>query len=180
MHNGNILAPHIIDDDLAHARLAPEVPIPQEEQVAALKGRLHGSREDDDDGRGRVGEDREALPHHEGGREDEAEVEELREGLAWVLEGGEHFVWRSGVGVVVVVLWLWMCGVVCDVVVVVLVVVIVSVRWEPQREGCCSVRHDNCVKSPSYSLNQPIPINPSSSIADLQSLLVVLKSHSPP
>ena len=79
MHNRDILALDIVDDHLPNLRVQPA--IPQQKDVAALKGRLHAAREDDDDWRGGVGEEAEALPHHEGGAEDEGEVEDLGEEL---------------------------------------------------------------------------------------------------
>lgn len=72
MHDGYVLAPDVVYHDLADIRVLYEVPVPQEEEVPALEGGLHAAGEDDDDGRGRVGGDGEALPHHEGGREDQA------------------------------------------------------------------------------------------------------------
>lgn len=71
MHNGYVLAPDVIDHNLADVRVLYEVSVPQEEEVASLEGGFHAAGEDDDDGGGRVAGDREALPHHEGGREDE-------------------------------------------------------------------------------------------------------------
>lgn len=68
MHDGYILALDIINDDLADLGVA--APVPEEQQVAAPEGRFHGFGEDDDDGRWRVGGDREAFPEHERGRED--------------------------------------------------------------------------------------------------------------
>ena len=92
MYNRYILPLDVVDDDLADLGLF--VAVPEEEEVAALKGGFHGAGEDDDDGRGRVGDDGERFPKHEGGGEDEGEVEDLGEGLAWVGEvgrdGGEH------------------------------------------------------------------------------------------
>ena len=43
VHNGNVLARDVVDHHLADVGLAPDVAVPQEEQVAALKGRLHGA-----------------------------------------------------------------------------------------------------------------------------------------
>lgn len=90
MHNWNILAPHIIHHHLPD--LGFHAAVPQEEEVAALEGGLHGAGEDDDNGRGGVGEDGEAFPEHEGGGEDEGEVEDLGGELPGLHlgEGAEH------------------------------------------------------------------------------------------
>lgn len=93
MHNRDILPLHIVYDNLADLRVLHEIAVPKEQQVAALKGRLHGAREHNDDGRGRVGDDGKAFPHHEGGGEDEGEVEDLGEGLSGVFDGAEHGGW---------------------------------------------------------------------------------------
>ena len=66
------------------------IAIPEEEEVATLESGFHGPGQDDDDGGGGVGEDGEGFPHHEGGGEDEGEVEELLQGLARVGEGGAY------------------------------------------------------------------------------------------
>ena len=93
MHDRDILPPDVVDDDLAD--LGGVVPVPEEEEVSALEGRLHAAGEDDDDGGGGVGEHGEGLPEHEGRAEDEGEVEDLERRLARVLqerrwEGGQH------------------------------------------------------------------------------------------
>lgn len=102
MHDRDILPLDIINHHLPHGRLPP--PVPQKQQVPALESRFHTAGQDDDDGRGGVGRDGEAFPQHEGGAEDEGEVEELGQGLAGVEgggeEGGEHGLW-GGVGDVV-------------------------------------------------------------------------------
>ena len=86
MHNRDILASHIIHHNLADFRI--HAPIPQQQDISALKRGLHAAGQDDDDGGGGVGDDGEAFPEHEGGGEDEGEVEDLGEELAR-LEGGE-------------------------------------------------------------------------------------------
>jgi hypothetical protein len=57
MDDGNVLAPHIVHDDLAHVGFGHEVSVPEKEQVAALERGLHAAGEDDDDRRGRVRDD---------------------------------------------------------------------------------------------------------------------------
>lgn len=49
MDNGDILALDIVHHDLADGRLGEQVAVPEEEQVAALKGGLHAAGQDDDD-----------------------------------------------------------------------------------------------------------------------------------
>lgn len=88
MHNRDILPLNIINHHLAHPRLPP--PIPQKQQIPPLERRFHTAGQNDDDGRGRVGRNGEAFPQHEGGAEDEGEVEELGQGLAGVEVGGEE------------------------------------------------------------------------------------------
>lgn len=63
VHDGYVLVPHVVDDDLADGGLGGEVPVPEEEEVAPLEGGFHGAREDDDDGGGGVGDHGEAFPH---------------------------------------------------------------------------------------------------------------------
>jgi hypothetical protein len=55
-----------------------------------LESRFHRAREDDDNRRGRVGDDGKTFPHHEGGREDEGEIKNLGHCLPRVLESFEH------------------------------------------------------------------------------------------
>lgn len=108
MDNGNVLVLDIVDHHLAHARILDEVSVPEHEEIPALEGRLHGARQDDDDGGRRVGDDGEALPHlrdsglanardgpggithHKRRRQDEGKVQDLRGSLPRVCEGGEH------------------------------------------------------------------------------------------
>lgn len=80
MHDGNVLASHVIHDDLSDLGVLASVP--QEQQVSSLKGRLHGSREDDDNGRAGVCDHAEPFPEHEGGAENKREVEHLGGQLA--------------------------------------------------------------------------------------------------
>lgn len=110
MNDRNVLAPHIVHDNLADLRV--HAAVPEKQQVAALERGLHTAGQHHDDGRGRVGRDAEPLPHHEGGTEDEREVEHLRGQLARLHggEGGEHRdgfgsqIWEGGCGVAMSVL----------------------------------------------------------------------------
>lgn len=99
VHDGYVLALDVVDYYLAD--LGGCIAVPEEEQVASLEGRLHGTGQDDHDGGGTVGNYAERLPHHEGGAEDEGEVENLLEGLPGRgqsrFEVGEHG-GRVGVG----------------------------------------------------------------------------------
>lgn len=63
VHNGNVLVLDIVDHHLSNVRLPQKVSVPEEEQVATLKGRFHGSGEYDDDRGRRVADDRETFPH---------------------------------------------------------------------------------------------------------------------
>ena len=63
MHDGYVLPLDVVDYDIADVGLGYQVAIPQEQEVAALEGGFHGPGKDDDNGGGRVGGDREALPH---------------------------------------------------------------------------------------------------------------------
>ena len=60
----------------------------EEEEVAALERGLHGPGEDDDDGRFRVGEERDALPEHERRGHDADKVERLQQGYPNPEAGG--------------------------------------------------------------------------------------------
>ncbi|KFY92453.1 hypothetical protein V498_04944 [Pseudogymnoascus sp. VKM F-4517 (FW-2822)] len=90
MYDRNILPPDVIHHNLANLGLLEEVPVPEKEQVPPLEGRLHRPREHNDDRGRRIGNHREPLPHHEGSREDEAKVEDLRERLPRVFLVGPH------------------------------------------------------------------------------------------
>lgn len=61
--NGNILILHIVYDDLSDRGILQQIAIPQEQQISSLEGRLHRSRQNDDDRGRRVGNNREAFPH---------------------------------------------------------------------------------------------------------------------
>lgn len=63
VHDGDVLALNLIDHHLADAGLAEQIAVRQQEQVSALEGRLHGAGQHDNDRRGRVGDNGEALPH---------------------------------------------------------------------------------------------------------------------
>lgn len=63
MHNRNILILDVINHHLPNPGLARPVAVPQQQQITALERRLHGSGQNNDDGRGRVGYRAEALPH---------------------------------------------------------------------------------------------------------------------
>jgi len=75
MYNGNVLPTHIVHHYFSH--LCLYAPIPQKEQVSTLESGFHAARQHDDDGRGGVGGYGEPFPEHEGGGEDEGEVEDL-------------------------------------------------------------------------------------------------------
>ena len=90
MHDRNVLALDVIYHHLPDLGVQPS--IPKEQDVSPLERWFHGAGEDDNDGRRRVGEDGESLPHHERRAEHEGEVEELGEQLAWLQSAeGEHF-----------------------------------------------------------------------------------------
>lgn len=95
MHNGYVLAFDIVHDHFPHARRAQQIAVPEKEQISALKGRLHRSRQHHHDRRRRVGHHREPFPHHKRRREDEAEIEYLRRRLAGILQRRQH---GEGVG----------------------------------------------------------------------------------
>ena len=92
MHNRNVLPAHIVHHHLADLRF--RAPVPEKEEIATLESGFHAAGEDDDDGRGGVCGYREALPEHEGGAEDEGEVEDLGGELPGLEAGdcAEHFV----------------------------------------------------------------------------------------
>lgn len=98
MHDRYILPLDIIDHNLPNLRL-PRT-IPEEEQISPLKGRFHATGEHDHDGWGGVAKNRNSLPQHESGREDEGEVEDLRRELPRleVRERWDHGLWFLLVG----------------------------------------------------------------------------------
>lgn len=63
MNNRYVLILDIVDHNLADICLLQPVPVPQEEEIAALEGRLHATAEDDNYGRGGVRDDRKTFPH---------------------------------------------------------------------------------------------------------------------
>lgn len=122
MDNWNVLVLDIVHDNFANVRLAQDVSVPQEQQIAALEGRFHGPRKDDNDGRWRVGDDGKTLPHlqqvalaivagnqalkggasqtgrtdHERRGKNEREVEQLCGRLPRILEARQHgSVWED-------------------------------------------------------------------------------------
>ena len=88
MYNRDVFAFDVVDNDLSN--LSFVIAVPEEEEVAALEGRFHRAGKDHDDGGGRVGDDREGLPHHKGSGEYEGKVEDLLEGLPWVGQRRPH------------------------------------------------------------------------------------------
>ena len=87
----DVLVPHVVDHNLADVRLFHQISVPyqqhtsalhmswyigsqpadefgnchtEEQKVATLEGRFHRSGQDDDDGRGRVGDDGESGEDH--------------------------------------------------------------------------------------------------------------------
>lgn len=63
MNNWYLLVFDVVDDDLADVRVLQPISVPEKEEVAALKGRLHATAEDDHNWRRRVCDDRETFPH---------------------------------------------------------------------------------------------------------------------
>lgn len=63
MDNGNVLALDFVDNDLANVGFLDQVAVPQEKEIASLKGRLHGTTKNNDDRAGRIGNHGKTLPH---------------------------------------------------------------------------------------------------------------------
>lgn len=95
MHNGYVASANLEHDDVADAHRLLGV-IGEEQQVAALEGRLHAAGQHHDDRRLAVGGHHQALPDHQRRGDDHAEAQHLEEELPG--RGSGRF--RSGWGMV--------------------------------------------------------------------------------